>query len=113
MKKNPSQNLMRQYGALIALIILVVINCFTTKNFISVMTLWNLFTQATTVMILGLGMTIVIATGGINISVGSVLALSSMVWQIYSEWAYCHGRDCIFGCGRINRSSHWHYSYQI
>ena len=79
MKKNPSQNLMRQYGALIALIILVVINCFTTKNFISVMTLWNLFTQATTVMILGLGMTIVIATGGINISVGSVLALSSMV----------------------------------
>lgn len=79
MKKNPGLNLMRQYGALIALIILVIINCFTTKNFISVTTLWNLLTQATTVIILGLGMTIVIATGGINISVGSVLALSSMV----------------------------------
>jgi Ribose/xylose/arabinose/galactoside ABC-type transport systems, permease components len=42
-------------------------------------TIWNLLVQSTTVIILGLGMTVVIATGGIDISVGSVMALSGII----------------------------------
>lgn len=79
MNKKSDINILQTYGAPLALVVLIVINCFTTPNFVSFTTFWNLITQSTTVMILGLGMTLVIATGGINISVGSVMAISSMV----------------------------------
>lgn len=68
-----------KYGALIALIVLVMINLAITKNFFSLRTLWNLLSQSTTVIILALGMTVVIATGGINIAVGSMMALSAVI----------------------------------
>lgn len=70
---------LQKYGAGIALIVLLVVNCFITENFISINTVWNLLTQSTTVMILALGMMVVISTGGIDISVGSMMALASMV----------------------------------
>jgi len=73
-----AQYVIQKYGAFIALVLLVIVNCFITPNFMNVSTFWNLMNQSTTVMILGLGMVIVIATGGINISVGSVMALSAM-----------------------------------
>lgn len=68
-----------EYGALIALLVLVIINLFITKNFFSLRTLWNLLSQSTTIIILGLGMTVVIATGGINIAVGSMMALTGVI----------------------------------
>ena len=79
MKRSFDKNIMQKYGAFFALVILLLVNCFTTPNFVSMRTFWNLITQSVTVLILGLGMAVVIATGGINISVGSVMALSSMV----------------------------------
>ncbi len=79
MSKKSDVNILQMYGAPLALTVLIAINCFTTPNFVSWATFRNLVTQSTTVMILGLGMTLVIATGGINISVGSVMAVSSMV----------------------------------
>ncbi len=79
MKIKSERNIFQAYGAPIALVILLLINCFTTPNFISWSTISNLVTHSATVMILGIGMTMVIATGGINISVGSVMAVSSMV----------------------------------
>lgn len=71
--------ILQSYGALIVLAILIIINCFMTKNFMNINTIWNLGTQSTTVIILALGMTTVIATGGIDISVGSVMAVSAMI----------------------------------
>ncbi len=72
-------NLLQQYGAVFALAFLILFNCAFTGNFISSITIWNLVIQSTTVMFLALGMTTVIATGGIDISVGSVMALSAMI----------------------------------
>lgn len=70
---------LQNYGALCALAALVFFNCVFTENFISSITIWNLVIQSTTVMFLALGMTTVIATGGIDISVGSVMALAAMI----------------------------------
>lgn len=71
--------LFQKYGALMALVFLLAMNCLITPNFMSVNTLWNIMIQGSTVLLLSLGMTAVIATGGIDISIGSIMGLSAMV----------------------------------
>ncbi|HVX80648.1 MAG TPA: ABC transporter permease [Devosiaceae bacterium] len=65
-----------RYGALIALALLVLFNIFFTRNFVSVQTLNVNLTQVATIVIVGVGMTLVIATGGIDLSVGSLMAIA-------------------------------------
>jgi ribose transport system permease protein len=81
-KNSPKEwigNLLLEYGTFVVLVIIVIANAIFTRNFFSIGTLWNLVFQCTTVMILAMGMTIVIAAGGIDISVGSMMACASMV----------------------------------
>lgn len=65
--------------ALIVLVLFILFNIIVTPNFLSMGTLNNLIIQMTPSLLTGLGMTWVIASGGIDISVGSVMALSSIV----------------------------------
>jgi ribose/xylose/arabinose/galactoside ABC-type transport system permease subunit len=65
------------YGALLALVVLVVANVIFTPNFASASNLWNILLQVSTTMLVAVGMTLVIATGGIDLSVGSVMAIAS------------------------------------
>ena len=69
----------QKYGAAMVLLLLTLINMFITPNFIHINTLWNILLQSFPVMMIAIGMTFVIATGGIDISVGSTMALSSIV----------------------------------
>ena len=80
MKKYSTGDIVRKYGALIVLIVLILINAFVTRNFLRLNTMWNLFIQSFAVIIISLGMTLVIATGGIDISVGSTMALASIIF---------------------------------
>ncbi len=54
-----------------------------TPNFLRTENLINIIRQAAILNILGIGMTLVILTGGIDLSNGAVLALSSCVSAIY------------------------------
>ncbi len=54
-----------------------------TPNFLRTENLVNIIRQAAILNILGIGMTLVILTGGIDLSNGAVLALSSCVSAIY------------------------------
>jgi ribose/xylose/arabinose/galactoside ABC-type transport system permease subunit len=65
------------YGALAALILLVALNAIFTPNFATVSNFWNILLQVSTTVLVAVGMTIVIATGGIDLSVGSVMAIAS------------------------------------
>lgn len=65
------------YGALAALILLVVGNAIFTPNFATVSNFWNILLQVSTTVLVAVGMTLVIATGGIDLSVGSVMAIAS------------------------------------
>ena len=65
-------------GPLIGLILLCVIFSFASDYFLSVRNALNILDQITVLGILALGMTAVIIIGGIDLSVGSVLALSMM-----------------------------------
>lgn len=65
-----------QNGALVALALLVVFNLLATPSFLSWQTLNVNLTQVTTIVIVGVGMTLVIATGGIDLSVGALMAIA-------------------------------------
>ena len=67
---------MARYGTLIALVLLILFNLVFTRNFATMQTLNVNLTQVCTIVIVAVGMTLVIATGGIDLSVGSLMAIS-------------------------------------
>lgn len=68
--------LLRRHGVLAAFVLLILINLAITPNFATLQTLNINLTQAATVVIVAVGMTLVIASGGINLSVGSLMAIA-------------------------------------
>ena len=67
---------LRRYAALTALIVLFLFNLVVTPHFVSLQTLNVNLTQVATIVIVSVGMTLVIATGGIDLSVGSLMAIA-------------------------------------
>ncbi|HVI40931.1 MAG TPA: hypothetical protein VM577_09745, partial [Anaerovoracaceae bacterium] len=67
-------SLVQKYGAFVFLLIMVAGNCIVTNNFMQLSTLWLLIMQAFPIIVVGIGMTLVIASGGIDISVGAIMA---------------------------------------
>lgn len=68
--------LLGRYGALLALLLLVPFNLAVTPHFLSWQTLNINLTQVCATVIVGVGMTLVIATGGIDLSVGALMAIA-------------------------------------
>lgn len=73
------RNIGKDYGAGIALVVLIIFNLLFTRQFSSVISITDLLVHVTPTLILGVGMTLVIATGGIDISVGSVMGLTGIL----------------------------------
>ena len=69
----------RQFGTLFGLIALSIILWILTPHFMTVSNLLNVAQQTAIVAIIAAGMTFVIITAGIDLSVGSVLAFSGVV----------------------------------
>ncbi|WP_029210903.1 ABC transporter permease [Arsenicicoccus bolidensis] len=66
-------------GPFLGLVVLAVALFIATPAFLTVNNLLNILDQITILGVLALGMTFVIVTGGIDLSVGAVLAFSMMV----------------------------------
>jgi len=71
--------LLSRNKSLIGLVILVAAVAFTSPNFLDVGNLLNTFRQTSINAIMAMGMTFVILTGGIDLSVGAVLAFSGAI----------------------------------
>ena len=71
--------LLARYGTALALLVLLLFNFAITPNFVTWQTLNVNLTQVSTIVIVAVGMTLVIATGGIDLSVGSLMAISGAV----------------------------------
>ena len=69
----------RQLGTLSGLFVLCVVLWALTPHFLTVSNLLNVAEQAAIIAIVAVGMTFVIITGGIDLSVGSVLAFAGVV----------------------------------
>lgn len=72
----------RKYGTIYAFLLLFFFNIVFTRNFASMGTLWNLTIQVLPTMLTALGMVLVISSGGIDISVGSVMAISAVTKRL-------------------------------
>ena len=70
------------FWVLIAVILASVFLSVATDSFATTKNLYNITRNVTFVAIIALGMTVVIITGGIDLSVGSVLCLCSMVLAV-------------------------------
>ena len=61
------------------LVVLFVISSFLTKEFLTPRNLQNILLQVATDGIIAVGMTFIIVTAGIDLSVGKVVALTSVI----------------------------------
>jgi ribose transport system permease protein len=76
------------FWVLIALVVACIFLSFATDSFATTKNLYNITRNVTFVAIIALGMTLVIITGGIDLSVGSVLCLCSMVLAVVMHAGY-------------------------
>ena len=74
-----AREIFMRYGAGIALALLLLINICITRNFLSLNTLWLIVRQATPPLFMAIGMTLVISSGGIDISTGSMMAFAGFI----------------------------------
>jgi ribose transport system permease protein len=73
----PKLGKIQNLGPLLGLILIVVILSVVNSDFLTVSNLFNVLRQISINALIAFGMTFVILTGGIDLSVGSILALSS------------------------------------
>lgn len=70
----------REFGTLLGLLAMVVTLWIATPHFLTTSNLLNVIEQSATIGILAAGMTFVILTGGIDLSVGSLVALAGITF---------------------------------
>jgi ribose transport system permease protein len=68
----------KEMGVLGALIVLTIAMSFLNEYFATTQNIFNLLRSFSTIGIMAIGMTMVIITGGIDLSVGSILAVGAM-----------------------------------
>ena len=78
-RKFEYKEMLSKLGPLLALIVLIIFVSILSPSFLSLTNLMNLMRQVSTNALIAFGMTFVIITGGIDLSVGSTLALSSAI----------------------------------
>jgi ribose transport system permease protein len=77
---------LHRFSALLTLLLLVLGFSLASQSFFSVNNGLTILLQTSVIGLLGIGLTLVILTGGIDLSVGSVLALSGVVSAIAIKW---------------------------
>ncbi|MDI9223560.1 ribose ABC transporter permease [Pantoea sp. EA-12] len=84
LKRALMSDLLQTVGILPILIIIVAVFGFVTPNFFTEANLLNITRQASINIVLAAGMTFVILTGGIDLSVGSMLGTTAVVAMVVS-----------------------------
>lgn len=72
------KEILQKFAALLGVILLIIVFSFTSDAFFTVSNGMTIALQTTSIAYLGVGATCVIITGGIDLSVGSVLALAGV-----------------------------------
>jgi ribose transport system permease protein len=96
-------------GMMAVLAILVILFGLLSRHFLTLRTLQSVVNQVPDLMVIATGMTLVLIAGGIDLSVGSVLALSGVVlgiatadwgWPLVPAMALCMAVGA--ACGLVN-----------
>ena len=78
-KAIPYNGYLTKFQSLIALVVLCVVLSLLSDKFLTVDNIWNVMQQISVNICIAVGMTLVVLTSGIDLSVGSVLALSGAI----------------------------------
>lgn len=97
-----SREWVRRNGVYLALIALVALNVILTPHFVTTSNLRLQLIQAAPTLIVALGMAMVIGTGGIDLSLGSVMALAAAVMPLYLGYGTVAGIAVAMLCGAIS-----------
>lgn len=108
MNKKKLINQINIYRSVLILLVICIFATILSPSFLSVTNLFNVFKQITVAGVVGCGMTFVILTGGIDLSVGSILGLAGVlaagVLESTGNPAVAIGLALIVGiaCGAVN-----------
>ncbi|GGG22959.1 ABC transporter permease [Paenibacillus abyssi] len=83
--KKDTGKYLAKYGIYIAFGILLIVLSVSSESFLTVTNLLNILRQASISGIIAIGMTFVIIRGGIDLSVGSILAFSAVVASSFAH----------------------------
>ncbi len=76
---------LKKYNLLILILFFMIIATILSPRFFTLLNFMNLLQQSAITGIVAIGMTFVILTGGIDLSVGSILALAGMTSSIFAK----------------------------
>ncbi|HUX12094.1 MAG TPA: ABC transporter permease [Spirochaetia bacterium] len=76
----------QKYASFIALVVLFVLSAFLSPFFLRPGNLVNIMSQVSYTGMISLGMALVIITGGIDLSVGSLVAFDSLIGVMFMNW---------------------------
>jgi len=91
-----------QYNTVIIFILMLAVSGFITENFFSPNNISNLIRQSAPIGLISMGMLLVILTGGIDLSVGSVVAMIGVCFSLLSYEVYfpvAFGLSLLVGLG--------------
>ncbi|MDD3139701.1 MAG: ABC transporter permease [Lachnospiraceae bacterium] len=97
-KKISINEIFRRYNLIILLVVFIVISTALSPSFLTISNFLNLLQQASIPGIVAIGMTLVILIGGIDLSVGSVLAFSGMIASMIVYHYKGSAMGIILGC---------------
>ncbi|MBD2305298.1 ribose ABC transporter permease [Chroococcidiopsis sp. FACHB-1243] len=83
-RRKSASNLVQVVGILPILALICILFALLTPNFLTTGNIVNIFRQASINIVLATGMTFVILTGGIDLSVGSILGVTAVVGVLTS-----------------------------
>lgn len=78
-KLSKSKGLVQKLGPLLGLLLIIIIISFMSPSFLTATNIFNVLRQVSISALIAFGMTFVILTGGIDLSVGSTLALTGAI----------------------------------
>jgi ribose transport system permease protein len=87
LKKRIRSTFLGPYGVALLIVPLAIIFAVLNPRFLSIANIINVLRQASIIGIMACGMTVVLLTGNIDLSVGSVVALAGVV----TAWSICAG----------------------
>jgi len=74
-----------KYNTVLIFLIMLIVSAIVSDVFFTASNLFNLIRQVTPVGIISMGMLLVILTGGIDLSVGSVVAMSGVLCALFTQ----------------------------
>src|SRR4030081_1597021 len=92
---------LQEYGVYGAVVVLLVFNAVFTNNFLDVGNLRTQLLQVAPVLIAALGMALVIGTEGVDLSVGSVMALAAALLPLYLGYGVLPAPRLALGGGAL------------